>query len=174
MLREVAGELMEAYFQDRRPEKAVALARDWLAEDRGKMPPGSLRLASVLAPTGLTFLKVKAWDEAEPLLRECLAIREKAQPEAWTTFYTRSMLGEALLGQGKPTDAEPLLRSGYEGLKRKTREIPLYRRTRIAEALDRLIALAETTKKPDELKTWKDEKAKLPPVPGPKPLVEKR
>jgi len=33
------------------------------------------------------------------VLRECVAIREKTQPDAWTTFNTQSMLGGALLGQ---------------------------------------------------------------------------
>ena len=35
--------------------------------------------------------------EAEPLLRECLAIRERTQADAWTTFNTKSLLGGALL-----------------------------------------------------------------------------
>jgi hypothetical protein len=30
--------------------------------------------------------------EAEPLLRECLPIREKTQPNVWSTFNTKSIL----------------------------------------------------------------------------------
>ena len=39
--------------------------------------------------------------EAEPFLRECLAIREKTQADDWKTFNTRSLLGGSLLGQKK-------------------------------------------------------------------------
>jgi hypothetical protein len=55
--------------------------------------------AGKLALMGLVLLQQKKWAEAEPLLRPCLAIRAKMQPNAWTTFNTRSMLGGALLAQ---------------------------------------------------------------------------
>ena len=100
--------------------------------------------------------------EAEPLLRECLAIREKTQPDAWTTFNTQSMLGGALLGQKKYADAEPLLLAGYEGMKQREKTIPPQGDTRIPEALDRLIELYTATDKPDEVKKWQAERAKYP------------
>ena len=56
-------------------------------------------------PLGMKFGSTPA----EEMLRECLAIREKKEPEAWTTFDTKSMLGGALLGQKKYAEAEPLL-----------------------------------------------------------------
>jgi hypothetical protein len=55
--------------------------------------------------------------EAEPLARECLALREKTIPEDWLTCDARIVLGASLLGQQKYAEAEPLLLSGYEGLK---------------------------------------------------------
>jgi uncharacterized protein YybS (DUF2232 family) len=39
----------------------------------------------------MTFLQLKAWDEAEPILRESLAIRQRLQPDAWTIFNTKSV-----------------------------------------------------------------------------------
>jgi len=48
-------------------------------------------------------------------MSECLAIRAKKEPDAWTTFNTKSLLGGALLGQKKYGAAEPLLR-GRVGL----------------------------------------------------------
>jgi hypothetical protein len=48
-----------------------------------------------------SMLQAKAFTDAEPLLRKCLAIREKTQPDLWTTFNTQSLLGGALLGQKK-------------------------------------------------------------------------
>ena len=79
------------------------------------MPKDSPQLAGLLAQFGSILLQAKAFAEAEPLLRECLAIREKTQPDAWTTFNTQSLLGGALLGQKKYADAEPLLLQGLRG-----------------------------------------------------------
>ena len=62
--------------------------------------------------------------EAEGPARECLAIRERDIPEDWRTFNARSMLGDSLLGQKKYAEAEPLLLSGYEGLKQREASIP--------------------------------------------------
>jgi len=57
-------------------------------------------------------------------LKECLAIREKKEPNNWRTFNTKSMLGGALLGQKNYADAEPLLLAGYEGMKQQEKTIP--------------------------------------------------
>jgi tRNA A-37 threonylcarbamoyl transferase component Bud32 len=172
-LRFVATQLLDAYVRAGQQEKAVKLAQDLLAEGRATMPAASPLLAGLLASTGLTYLKVKAWDLAEPILRECHSIREKAEPDAWTTFNTTSMLGAALFGQKKYAEAEPLLRAGYDGMKSRADKIPPQGRIRLGEALDHLIALAEATNKPDDAKKWKDEKAKLPSE-APKPGAERK
>lgn len=97
---------------------------------------------------------------AEELLRECLTIREKIEPTAWTTFNTQSLLGGPLLGQQKFTDAESLLLNGYEGLKAREKLIPKAGATRIPEALDRLIQIYFATDKPAELEKWQAERTK--------------
>ena len=81
--------------------------------------------------------------EAELKLRECLTIRQKIQPDDWTTFDTKSMLGEALLDQKKFADAEPLLLSGYEGMKQREDTIPSQDKPRLTKALERLVKLYE-------------------------------
>ena len=131
-------------------------------------------LAALLAQTGLNLLKIEAWTEAEPIIREALVIREAKEPDAWTTFNTRSLLGGALLGQKRYAEAGPLLRSGYEGMKQRAGTIPSQGKDRLVEALDRLIELAEATNKADDVKRWKDDKAKLPAASVPKPEPEKR
>lgn len=104
----------------------------------------------------------KKWAEAEPLLRECMAIREKVQPDAWTTYYTQFMVGCALLGQKKYAETEPLLLKGYEGLKRCEKAILPLGKTHIPQALNWLIELYTATNKPDEAKKWRVERAKYP------------
>jgi hypothetical protein len=79
----------------------------------------------------------------------------------WQVAWVKSMLGEALLGQKRPADAEPLLVAGYEGLVKDSAAIPeADRPDRLMEAAQRLVDLATTADKPDELKKWQAERAK--------------
>ena len=105
----------------------------------------------------MVLLERKKWTEAEPLLRECLAIRAKTQPDVWLTFNTQSMLGGALLGQKKHADAEPLLLAGYEGMKQREKTIPPQGGMRIPQAIERLVQLYEATGNADEAAKWRKE-----------------
>ncbi len=100
---------MAALLKKANAPPSLASLLEQLPEARKALPKDSPQLAGLLAQIGLGLLEQKKWTEAEPLLRECLAIREKTQPDAWSTFNTKSALGGALLGQKKNTDAEPLL-----------------------------------------------------------------
>ena len=142
--------------------KIVNILVEQLPADRKSMPADSPELADVLARLGGAYLGQKKWAEAEPLLRECVTILEKSQPDYWKTFDAQSMLGGALSGQKNYAIAEPLLLKGYEGLKARERTIPLRENTRILEALDRLIELHTATDKPDEVKKWRAERTKYP------------
>ena len=82
-------------------------------------------------------------------------------PQHWQTAEGRSPLGGALLGQKKSSEAAPLLRTGYEGMARSAAAIALVDRPRLAEALDRLIAVGEAAGTKAELAAWKAERAKL-------------
>jgi serine/threonine protein kinase/Tfp pilus assembly protein PilF len=139
-------------------EEAVKTTQTQLAETRTKASADNLALSSALAKAGTRLLKLKRYVEAEPILRECLTIREKTQPTVWQTFNTSSMLGEALLGQKKYTDAETLLLKGYAGLKEREQTLL---NTILPEAIDRLIELYTATNKPEEVKKWQAEKEKL-------------
>ena len=172
-LRGNGGPLIDAYLKAGQTANAGKLVDELLADARKQLPKDSPQLAGLLAQQSLALLEGNAFAEAEPLLRECVAIREKTQPDAWTTFNTKSMLGGALLGQKKYADAEPLLLAGYEGLKQREKTIPLRGNTRIPEALDRLIEFYTTTKKPDEVKTLRAERAKYSPPIAPLPREKK-
>jgi hypothetical protein len=77
-----------------------------------------------------------------------------------------SMLGGALLGQKMYADAEPLLRAGYEGMKKQEAKIPPQGQVRIPEALERLVQFCEATDKKDEAAKWREElEARKPPSP---------
>ena len=160
--RKNRAELATAYLAAGRAADAEPLLVDTLKQARARLGATDPRTADALARLGTCLLRQRKWPEAEPSLRESLAIRQGAQPDAWTTFNTESLLGGALLGQRKFKDAESLLREGYEGMKARTDKIPPSGRIRLGEALDRLIEFAEATGRADEGRMWRKEKAKQP------------
>ena len=121
------------------------------------MPGESPQLAGQLASIALSRLKAKAFAEAEPLVRECLAIRVKTQPDDWRTFNTKSMLGGALSGQKKYAAAEPLLLAGYAGMKQREATIQPAHKVRLTEALERLVQFYDALEKKDEATKWRKE-----------------
>jgi WD40 repeat protein/serine/threonine protein kinase len=150
----VARYLINAYKKAREDDKAAKLLVDQVPVVRKQLPENSPQLCNYLESTGNDLLQMKKWAQAEPLFRESLAIREKTQPDDWSTFNAQSLLGWSLLGQKKHAEAEPLLLKGYEGLKK--REAIL----RIPQALDRLVEFYTATNKAEEAKKWRAERTK--------------
>jgi tetratricopeptide (TPR) repeat protein len=149
-------DLAAAYQAAGNGELAVPLHKDLLVTDRKTLRKDSLQLAKRLATLGLLLLSAKAFAEAEPILRECLAIREAKEPSGTFTFNAKSMLGGALIGQKKYVEAERLLLAAYQGIRRPG--------TTRSETLDRLIELYTAMDKPDEVKRWQAERANYPAV----------
>ncbi len=135
--------------------EAEPLFREALEFARKRLQHGDPNLAGILAPFGLCLIQQGKWSEAEPLLRECLAIREKLHADEWTTFNTRSLLGGSLLGQKKFEEAEPLIISGYEGMKGREAKIPEQGAPRLNEAAERVIDLYEAWDKKDKAALWR-------------------
>jgi tetratricopeptide (TPR) repeat protein len=129
--------------------------------------PNSPSHAAELAVRGSTLLLQNKPAEAELVFRASLAIRQKAQPDDWTTFDTMSLLGEALLAQKKFAEAEPQLVSGYEGLKRHQESIPAQEKSHLTQALERLVRLYEAWGKPDEAAKWRKEQSTASAAPSP-------
>ncbi len=152
------------------PEKAEPLLRELAAFWKAKAGADSSGYAQRLAPLGLSLLEQHKPVEAEPILRECLAIREKTEPDAWSTANAASMLGGSLLGQQKYAEAEPLLLSGYEGLMRREETIPPDAKVRLTEAIERLVQLYEEWGRKHEADEWR---AKQPLTKSPKPAETK-
>ena len=160
----VAGDHGRAAGQGRDATGNNVQLANWLQEQltdaRKTLPKDSPHLAQV----SQSLLQAKTFAEAEPLLRECLAIRAKTQPDDWSTCNTKSMLGGALLGQKKYADAEPLLLAGYEGLKKQEAKIPPQGLVRLTEAIERLVQLYEVTGKKDDAAKWRKELAGASPL----------
>jgi WD40 repeat protein/serine/threonine protein kinase len=114
-----------------------------------------------LAQQASALLDVGKFADAEAVARECLALRERQIPDDWLTFNTRSLLGGSLLGQKKYAEAEPLLLSGYEGMKQREATIPSTGKANLPETLQRLVQLYEATDRPAQAAEWKQKLAEF-------------
>ncbi|MFO0908012.1 MAG: serine/threonine-protein kinase [Isosphaeraceae bacterium] len=123
-------------------------------------------LSSALAVYGAGLIDQKRFDDAANVLNESLSIRRSILPPgAWLIKNAESLTGEALAGQGKAAEAEPLLISGAEGAEAAATVSP-ERRT---AAFDRVIHFYESRKLPDQATAWRARKEKAlakPPTPS--------
>jgi eukaryotic-like serine/threonine-protein kinase len=154
------GNLGGAYLAARKLDLALPLLEEALKLKKAGLGPEHPNTLTAMAYLGMSLLENKSFTQAESVLRDCLAVRQKKQPDAWTTFNAQSLLGGSLLRQKKYADAEPLLLKGYEGMKQLEKSISADSRIRLPQALDRLIELYTATNKPDEVKRWQAERAK--------------
>ena len=136
-------------------DKSEPLYRDRLKQARKESGPKGWLTSTALAVLGMNLLNQQKWAEAEPVLRECLAIREKALPDHWGTFNARSLLGGSLLGQKKYALAEPLVLSGYEGMKAREATIPERQKWKLTRACKRVVQLYEAWARPEKTAEWR-------------------
>ena len=137
-----------------RLDDAEALFRKNLARSRAKSKPDNTGLANDLFNLGRNLLKQGKGSEAEPPLRECLAIYAKVMPGSRPRYLTASVLGEALLVQGGYAEAEPLVVAGYEGMKAREATTAATLRGELNEAGGRVIDLYRAWGKPADAARW--------------------
>src|SRR5262249_28811251 len=122
------GNLALAYLDTGKAKRALPLFNQLPSVHRkqfgGNDPRLSGQLAARLPGSRLPSLKSGGHAHAGPPRRDALAIRVRAQPDAWSTLNTKAMRGGSLRGKKKHGDAEPLLKEGYEGMKQREKTIP--------------------------------------------------
>jgi tetratricopeptide (TPR) repeat protein len=156
-----------ALLREGKTEDALALLPK-IAEARKLHKTPTIASGHALATLGEALVEGDKTTEAEPVLRDCLAIREKLYPAAWETAFTESFLGESLASQKKYEEGEQHLRRAYEKLAVAAISDPWWqkpvrdRRRTIAELL---ADLYDATGRTDEAKTWRAERAKYDPAP---------
>ncbi len=155
--------LAQAYLAANRTAEAIALQEENLRMTiikQGYDHPDTLNSRYNLA---LAYNAAGSFAKSEPILRECLARREKNQRDSWSTFDTRSQLSGSLLGQQKFAEAEPLLLQGYMGMKDREAKIPAQWKKNLPEAAQRVVRLYDSWGKKDKAAEWRA-KLEKPPV----------
>jgi hypothetical protein len=98
----------------------------------------------------------KEYAEALQDVRDCVEIKDKAQPDDWTTAQARSLLGEVLTGLARYPEAEPLLLSAQKDLNERREKIrPLDRPATLRDSVERLVRLYQAWGKPADAEEWK-------------------
>ena len=85
---------------------AQQLLEETLRFQKAKSETDNPDVAQTLGELGLTLVREEKFAEAEPLLKQSLAIYEKQSPKNFLRFYCQSVLGAALVGEKKYADAE--------------------------------------------------------------------
>jgi predicted Zn-dependent protease len=116
--------------------------------------------AAAQVQLGQTLLAAGRFAEAEPPLREVLTFMDRAQTESWDRFAAKSMLGEAIAGQKKYADAEPLLLDGHRGLSDRAKAIPKTSAQAVPRARERLVQLYEAWGRPADAEKWRADRGK--------------
>jgi serine/threonine-protein kinase len=94
--------------------------------------------------------------EAEPLFPQALEGYRKAQgPDGALTFDLTMDLATLLDQTGRGAEAEPLIVSGYEGLKAREARIPPPGKPRFTDASERVVKLYEAWGKPAKAAEWR-------------------
>jgi hypothetical protein len=153
-LREM-NNLALVYLDARKLDRAVPLLEDTVKRIKEKSGPEHPETFLYSNNLGRAYLQAGLNAKAERLLRECLAGRDKIEPNAWRTFEAKSMLGAALLGQSRHSEAERLLLAGYQGMKEREATIPRQYKVRLLEALQRLVRLYEATGNNEKARDWR-------------------
>jgi serine/threonine protein kinase/tetratricopeptide (TPR) repeat protein len=118
--------IMAQVLQDERKlAEAETTAREAVSISRKVLDPNDPDVATALAILRSILVdEAKSspgadFSEAESVVRQCLALREKNLPDDWRTFTAQNMLGGILLLEKRYAEAEPLLLSGYSGMKER-------------------------------------------------------
>ncbi|MHC4956377.1 MAG: tetratricopeptide repeat protein [Planctomycetota bacterium] len=134
---------------------AEAMLKKTIEREVRVLGEGHLMLLQTRTNLGEMYQLQERHAEAEKLLRQCLAEREKKEPNSFRLASTQSMLGRVLAEQKKFAEAEPLLLAGYKGLKENAGKTPDWGKYYLPDTLEWLAQLYEDWGKKDEAAKWR-------------------
>jgi tetratricopeptide (TPR) repeat protein/predicted Ser/Thr protein kinase len=146
----------------RRSDESEALSRQILNYRLKKSAQSPTAVVDARGLHALNLLRLKKFEEAEPLLRQNVDFLVKKYPKLWNTADARSMLGGALAGLKNYEEAEPLLLEGYQGLDARKDDLTknVVTRDRVGEAFQRVVDFYDATGQPKKAAEWRSKQTK--------------
>jgi non-specific serine/threonine protein kinase/serine/threonine-protein kinase len=133
--RDAMYNLCKLYYELGDHDRGIPLFQEFLEIDRAA-GASELDISKSLARLGDMLIAEQRHSEAEPVVSECLAIREGLLPEGdWRTANSRSQLGDCVLADGRYEEAEALLVAAHDALS----DHPDAPEARLAESLERVV-----------------------------------
>ncbi|MBS9462865.1 beta-lactamase family protein [Flagellimonas sp. 389] len=116
--------------------------------------------AGELIYIGIQLKDIEAYEKAEDVLKETLSIRQNTAPKSWTTFNTKSLLGEVQMHLKEYKNAYTSTTTAYIQLKENVQSIPnSARKLRMQQALNRVMELLQKTENNSQLLKWRTEQS---------------
>ncbi len=141
------------------PEADRLFTRIIYVRQRVLGPRNSVTLDAV-ANLGELRVDEMRYPEAEAMLRSCLDIQKQTMPSDYRRYWTQTLLGASLAGEQKYEEAEPLLVSGYEGMKENAASVSDLSRQKLRKAGELVVRLYTEWNKPDKADEWRQALAK--------------
>jgi serine/threonine protein kinase/Flp pilus assembly protein TadD len=135
--------LANLYRSQGRSAEAAALLTSVLEARRRVLGPSNPDSVAAISLLGDIRLQRREFDSAESLLREVVMSDEKTAVTTWRRYWSQSLLGACLAAKGKFAEAEPLLLSGFQGMRQRAATIPFEERQKLQEAAQRVAARRE-------------------------------
>jgi eukaryotic-like serine/threonine-protein kinase len=150
------NDLAMVYRYQQKYAQAEALYVRLLDLQRHALGAGHPRRLAAMNDLALLYLGQGKYAPAESLVREALAAYEKGNSSSWARYNSESLLGASLAGQKKYAEAEPLLRSGFEGMKQRLGSIPAFGRFRLEQTAKQILTLYQDWGRPESAAAWRE------------------
>jgi tetratricopeptide (TPR) repeat protein len=104
---------------------------------------------------GQNLTKQRKYAQAEPLLRQAVAFREKGDRDDWALFRAQAFLGACLAGMRRFADAESFLVNGYDGMQQRVARMPAKQKRWIRSTTEQIVDLYTQWSKPGQAAQWR-------------------
>lgn len=121
---------------------------------RSSTPPDSQFLGEALRDYGRQLVRAGPPADAEPILREALAIYERRSPNDWMVLDCRCWLACSIADQNGRAEAEQLLLNSFRQLTERLEQTPIWGRDQRLQIAKRLTALYRSQDNSRESATW--------------------
>jgi tetratricopeptide (TPR) repeat protein len=149
------SDLAYYYETHHRYAEAIPLEMRGVAASRTTSDFDRIQAVGFVSTLGRDYLAVGQYQLAEQRLREALARVMGISPDGWKRYYLESLIGAALIGEKKYAEAEPLVLSGYNGLKKQESSLRDYALPFVKEDGERVVSLYQAWGRPGEAAEWR-------------------